>query len=450
MTTSSTWATDQLPHGRIIVLCGRADDAQAWSDALGADRCLAVALDPLALTAVGHTAAPSGARLAWHHEQLGNLDTASALARAADSHDPLGNAFVITPDPLDPPHVGRRRHIGARRRHWRAFEDKSLVDALWDVMSIPRPPSISTSMVTDLQALSGLLGISTGVVCGLQQVGAAPTGGAQGIWWWHAQPPPSLTAHPLTGYRARLMPLMHGTAVRLHGMVLSEDVVAFPPMEVITLPRPGHGTFLPCGSAATLGPMPELSALTRRIGDRLRETLAYRGAFSVDGILTDDGFLPTDLNTRLTSAMEAAPAALRVQLQAANVLTREGADLDGNALMAMAEQAFDRGYVHTLYGASTVVAAPPGASIGVRWTATGLAEVPVANADGRLDLAPSLRGWTLTARLRSDRLPGGRPLGAHAVKVFRYADARFGTDFGELIPPFGQGGTSVPRPRVAG
>jgi hypothetical protein len=34
-----------LPDGKLIVVCGRADDAAAWQNLLGQTRCLALALD---------------------------------------------------------------------------------------------------------------------------------------------------------------------------------------------------------------------------------------------------------------------------------------------------------------------------------------------------------------------------------------------------------------------
>jgi hypothetical protein len=39
----------------------------------------------------------------------------------------------------------------------------------------------------------------------------------------------------------------------------------------------------------------------RRVGEHLRAAYGYRGAFGIDGVLTADGFRPTELNTRMSA-----------------------------------------------------------------------------------------------------------------------------------------------------
>ena len=41
-----------------------------------------------------------------------------------------------------------------------------------------------------------------------------------------------------------------------------------------------------------------MRAAARRVGEHLRATYGYRGAFGIDGVLTADGFRPTELNAR--------------------------------------------------------------------------------------------------------------------------------------------------------
>jgi hypothetical protein len=43
-----------------------------------------------------------------------------------------------------------------------------------------------------------------------------------------------------------------------------------------------------------------MRAAARRVGDHLAEAHGYRGAFGIDGVLTADGFRPTELNTRMS------------------------------------------------------------------------------------------------------------------------------------------------------
>ncbi len=43
--------------------------------------------------------------------------------------------------------------------------------------------------------------------------------------------------------------------------------------------------------------------MARRVGEVLRATYGYRGGFGVDGVLTADGFRPTELNSRMSAGL---------------------------------------------------------------------------------------------------------------------------------------------------
>jgi hypothetical protein len=209
-------------------------------------------------------------------------------------------------------------------------------------------------------------------------------------------------------------------------------------MDIVSLPRLDQGTFLLAGAVPTTRASgSELSELTDRIGVQLRARLSYRGAFSVDGILTNGGFLPTDFNPRLTSAMEAAPSALRVRLHVANLLLREGIDLDIATIEQVARQVFATRETHTLYGAAATARSNAPRRSGIRWHGQQLIIADSAVEHGHVTLAPSVRGWLVTANLAAAFLPADRPLGALAPQVFRVSDEHLGTDFGRLDVPFG-------------
>jgi hypothetical protein len=44
-----------------------------------------------------------------------------------------------------------------------------------------------------------------------------------------------------------------------------------------------------------------MRAIVRRVGAHLQAAHGYRGAFGIDGVLTADGFRPTELNTRMSA-----------------------------------------------------------------------------------------------------------------------------------------------------
>jgi len=439
-----------LPDGKVIVVCGRADDAAAWQDLLGPARCLALALDDAPPETRRRTLPGASSHLAWQHHAIGGLDGSGGLAGPADAFDPDNAATLVLPDPLDPPHAGVRRRIGVRHPAWRLFEDKTVVDTLWDVAGFPRAPSVISDGTADLATLGAIVDQGTGVVCSCQPIGAGPSAGGDGIWWWRDGPPPATipTAKP-GAWRVRLMPLLEGVPVRLHGMTLATRVIPFPPMELVTLPRPGQGSFLCAGAVPTLWDTADLVAQTERIGAGLRERLGYRGGFSVDGILTASGFLPTDLNARLTSAMEAAPSARRVLLHAVNLLARDGIEPGTSVVEQLVAEIFAAGATCTIFGAATRADERATRKASVRWDGDRLVSDP-SGADGALVVTPSPRGWLLTATLATARMPGGGRVGPVAPEVFRISDEVLGTDFGDLAPPFDTQPTScLPRIRAA-
>ncbi len=437
----------------VIVLCGREDDAAAWQQLLGRERpgrCLTIALDAVARSQDDRMAAGATGHLAWQHDIIAGLDGSGWLAQAADTFDPDRRAALVVPDPLDPPAAGTRSRIGRRPPGWRLLEDKALVDTVWDLLAVPRAPSIVVDIAdiaTDLEALGALVDRGAGVVCSSQSADT-PMAGADGVYWWRRGQPPMLTNRQLAGrVRVRLMPLFEGLPVRLHGLVTPTSVVGFPPMEVVALPRTEHGTFLCAGTVSTLAETAALTRCTERIGVALRRQFGYLGAFSVDGVLTEDGFMPTDLNARLTSAMEDRSSDLRVLLQATNLLVREAVEPGPDVVRKLSDMIFSRKAEHTVYGAAATASVDASCSVDIRWNGDNLVPVHDGEADGTLTLNPSLRGWQLTARLIVDRLPAGGPMGLLAVELFRFCDRNWGTNFGELEPPFGMRSHRTPVAR---
>lgn len=429
-----------LAGRRVIVLCGRADDAGAWQRLLGherPDRCLTIALDTAAQGHPERRTAGATGHLAWHHNVISGLDGSGWLSRAADAFDQDRKAALLLPDPLDPPAAGTRLRIGRRHAAYRLLEDKTTVDTVWDLIAVPRATSIVADLDTDLAALGSLVDRGSGVVCSMQSAGTSRAG-ADGVTWWRSGDAPRTSAGQQGGNgRVRLMPLIEGLPVRLHGLVLPTSVVGFRPMEVVALPRTGHGTFLCAGAVSTLDGTYDLAGQTECIGEALRTRFSYVGAFAVDGILTGNGFVPTDLNPRLTSAMEDSTPDLRVLLHAANLLVREGIDPGRELVCFLAEEIFSRRAQYTIYGAATRAHASAASCAGVRWDGGTIVAVRDGESAGHLFLTPSVRGWQLTARLSVDQFPANGPLGPLAVEVFRFCDRVWGTDFGELTAPFG-------------
>lgn len=424
-----------LPDGPFIAICGREDDADAWRDLLGPDRCLALALDTAWPNAAQPAVRGASQQVVRYHDLIAGLDGSGWMAEAANAFDPARRATLVLPDPLDPPRTGNRRRLGARHPSWRLGEDKAVVDALWDSLAVPRVASIIVDGPSNLAMAGAEVDVGAGVVCACQRTGAGPTAGADGMWWWRGtDPPPALSTMQAGSYRARIMPMLDGTPVRLHGFVLDQHVAPFPPMELVTLLRPASGTFFCTGAVPTLADVGELATVTQHLGDGLRERLGYRGGFSVDGILTHAGFRPTDFNARLTSAMEAASSHLRVQLHLANMLVRDHRAVETGTVERLAGEIFSASSTYTLYGAANRVHENGPRAASVRWNDRRLTLAEAGTGDGRLAVTRSPRGWLLTATLRSECVPYGGLLGPAAPTVFALSDEVFGTDFGDLRP----------------
>jgi hypothetical protein len=434
-----------------VVLCGRDDDAAEWRLLLDAEhrkRCLPVALDTAGPGGQDQTITGATGHLAWQHSIIAGLDGSGWLSRAVDAFDPDQQALLVVPDPLDPPAAGARPRFGRRPSAWRLLEDKTVVDTVWDILGIRRAPAIVVDPAVDSAAPAASIDQGAGVVCSAQSSGGTVMAGGDGVRWWRrdrsTSPPYTQLSHSA---RLRLMPLLEGLPVRLHGFVLPASVVCFPSMEIVALPRPEHSTFLCAGTVRLPVDMPDLIQGTEDIGAALRFHLGYRGAFAVDGIISADGFMPTDFNARLTSAIEDTSSDLRVLTQATNLLIREGIELDHAVAHDLVETVFSRKTAFTIYGAASQANVHAETQTNVTWSGSRLVVAQSRDADGHLTLTPCVRGWQLTARLHADRLPTAGPLGLIAPEVFRFSDRIWGTHFGELLPPFGANLLRVPTAR---
>jgi len=95
---------------------------------------------------------------------------------------------------------------------------------------------------------------------------------------------------------------------------------------------PGQ-TSLSYGGAATSWEPPAYIATQMkegviRVGEHLRATVGYRGSFTVDGVATADGFLPTELNPRFGAALGRMAGSLpELPLFLLHLATAEGLDL---------------------------------------------------------------------------------------------------------------------------
>jgi hypothetical protein len=113
------------------------------------------------------------------------------------------------------------------------------------------------------------------------------------------------------------MPFLEGVPCSIHGMVLPTGTAAFRPVELAIL-RGERRRFVYGGQGTSWDPpqrdREEMRGLVRRTGALLGERVGYRGAFGIDGVLTAEGFRPTELNPRFAGGLVTLMGALDLEL----------------------------------------------------------------------------------------------------------------------------------------
>ncbi|RMI42104.1 hypothetical protein EBO15_20865 [Actinomadura harenae] len=445
----------------VVALCTKSTDEPHWRallESAGAAKVLTVDLTDLTLTErlLGgrRTVTTAIEHLALQHDVARALGGHQLLA----SFDPGGDAVVLAPDPLEITSIGGRCSLAVKPPVAHLVEHKTLVDGLWDLMGVDRQPSLVCDVTPTLPSQIAALDQGEGVVVSCQRRGHAPTVGGEHIWWVRRGRLPA-TFPPLTSrdLRARVMPLLVGQPLRLHGMIVGGNVACFPVMELLSLPRPADGTFQWGGSVPARHLPTTARVHLHQVAARAGRWLAahgYSGGFAIDGIRTDEGYWPTELTGRLTAAFEGVDSAVRVPVYAANLVARaathaqpssgtlieQTTPLLAELLTALTARVLDATRAD-IYGAATD--ATSHGTHQLRWTPTGLTAEPspatgTQNSAGTIALTRNPRGWLLHCQLHAPApLLPDLPWGSLAPLVYHLSDQVYGTSFGQLDPPFG-------------
>ena len=226
-------------------------------------------------------------------------------AAAIEAFDPdrravwVGGPFVSTDEPI----LGRPV-VSGRPTGFVALEDKLLADGIWDAAGVERAPYavVPTDREALAEATAQLAGPLGTVWSGDTKEGF--NGGGDYVRWIRDE---TDQAKALAFFlprcdRVRVMPFLDGVPCSIHGLVLPDGTAVLIPVEISIL-RDEHTRTFRYGGLSTYWQPPRadreaMRAAVRRVGEHLRESYGYRGAFGVDGVLTADGFRPTELNSR--------------------------------------------------------------------------------------------------------------------------------------------------------
>jgi hypothetical protein len=311
--------------------------------ALGAERALCIATSEGAGAGPDPEFAPnpivspveapdvmSGIRLSL--DAFANLPP-QAVAQV-DAFDPAGTARVLGTIFDDGRDVAGRKKYGARTAAWQALEDKTSVDAFWEAAGIPHAPSaIVPARLDALGAASARLDAGHGCAwAGDNREGF--NGGAVCLRWVQTADEQAAAAEFFAAHcdQVRVMPFLEGIPCSIHGFVLPDYVVALRPCELFVLRRP-EARMLSYARAGSFwdpsaGDRASMQDVARRAGAHLQQSVGFRGAFTVDGVLTKDGFLPTELNPRFGAALFLMTAGLELPLLLLNAVIIEEHGLD--------------------------------------------------------------------------------------------------------------------------
>ncbi len=418
---------------------------------LGADRCLVVA------TGLGTGPLPSPESTDWvffppytsdvvtELREIGRHMAAppAEVVAAIDRFDPDRRAIVVPPiitlGPV-PDQMAGRPVWGRRPEASLPLEDKTTVDALWDRLGVRHAPS--ETVACSIDAMIGAhqrLNRGAGTVfSGDGREG--PHGGAHLVRWVRGDDD---LIHAMALYtehcdRVRVVPFVEGIPCSVHGLVFDDAAVALRPVELIVL-RPAEGSRFLYAGAATFWDPPQndrdhMREVARTLAAVYREQVGT-GCFTIDGILSHDGWLPTELNPRFGAGLNVIarglpdlPLTLLCQaLQGGERLDYRPADLERYLLQAADNHRHGGGWTtipHRQVETRTHSLVREGAAF-------RLAR-PMEPPDGSLMIGPSVAGGFIRFTAEPARTVTGRSIAPEVVAAFALADREFGTGLGRL------------------
>ena len=369
---------------------------------------------------------------------------APELRRALDHYDPDGNAWVVASFFLgDVRAIAGRRRYGAPPSAWLALEDKVSIDRFWDAIELARAASeVVPVEAAALAAASDRLDRGAGTVW----AGDARDGLHGGAICVRRVRGPDDAAAARAALaercdRVRVMPFLEGIPCSIHGIVLPDGIAVLRPVEMITLRRSQGPEFAYAGCATFWDPKPPdreaMRAIARRVGAALRERCDYRGPFTVDGVMTEEGFLPTELNARFGAGLSVMARGLpELPIVSLCLAAVEGEPLDFRAadLEALIVEASDRlrggGGWRSVQSVREETRIDP---LALRDGCYALAREGEAVC-GRLITGPGDVGGFARFDPHPERTPQGPSLAPRVVDVLALADREYSLGIGSLEP----------------
>lgn len=243
-------------------------------------------------------------------------DPPQAARVAVQRFDPGGGALCLLDHVATAPSYLGRESLGGRTAKAARLEDKTRCDRLWEECGVPH----AAYRVVPTEP-GALLAAARGLDQGLGTVwsGDAATGvngGGDSVRWVRPGVDMESDGARVAAFLAptspttRVMPFLEGVPCSIHGFVVDDGVAVFRPVELCVLrgtdadgrPRLHSGGISTCWDPPAAD-REHMRWVARTVGEHLRATEGYRGGFSVDGVLTTDGWLPNELNPRFSGGL---------------------------------------------------------------------------------------------------------------------------------------------------
>jgi hypothetical protein len=349
------------------------------------------------------------------------------VMQAVNAFDPEGAVAVIAEPYATAAVMVGRPTFGVRRPQWSAWEDKMRVDELWRSLGIPHAP-YRIVKVADAPSAADDLATDLGTVW-VADNSRGWHGGADFVRWvrnstQHAAEVEWFSQHADV---VRIMPFLDGLPCSIHGWVTGTGVAVFLPVEILVLRRTDQAGFGYAGVATTWEAdddiTREMRSIATKVGTILAERDGYIGPFGVDGILTAEGFRPTELNPRMSVGAGVQLRDAEVPLGLVMRAEIEGlVDVDHRWLedMALANR---KPYLH--FGKPLREGSNDSVLVGRH--GGRLAKVSDKEGSvGRLTLGPSNNGMYLRGEFEVDAIPQGQPAGPLVAEAINLASSQWG------------------------
>lgn len=367
----------------------------------------------------------------------------AAVVAAVDGFDPNGEALVYFDPVCAAATLGDRPAYAPRRPEWIALEDKTTVDGLFDAAGVPRPPGEVVAVDgAALAAAHARLDRGEGTVwSGDARLGF--NGGAAYVRWVTDDTEAASAVAFFAGrcHRVRVSPFLDGIPCSVHAFVADDGIAVFRPAEMVVLRDVAHHRFVYAG-AATFWDAPAADGdamrhAARAVAALLRERVAYRGALTVDGVMTAGGFQATEVNPRWGAGLNYTAAALpdlHLDLLHRLVVAGDAPGVRAADLEAMVLEASLRvraTHTHTLIKAawSATVTTP------LRDTGDGYERVTDGDPeppDATLVCGPAGTGGLARVLFDQARVAPGPPLAPRVARALEAADRLHGAGIGRL------------------